>query len=134
LEDYRHDGETELIIAAALEVHRHLGPGLLESAYREALARELEIEGLPFAREVRLRASYKGRELRTDYRLDFLVFGSVVVEVKALEVLAPVHGSQLLTYMRLSGKRRGLLINFNVPLLKKGIRRLVNEWDPDGTQ
>jgi len=116
---------TEAIIGAAIEVHKALGPGLLESAYCECLRRELSLRGVPFECERALPVEYKGIRLECGYRLDFLVSKSVVVEVKAVEALAPVHEAQLLTYMRLGGWRVGLLVNFNVAVLKQGIRRRV---------
>lgn len=116
---------TEAVIGAAIEVHRALGPGLLESSYKECLCRELSVRGVPFERERALPLEYKGIRLECGYRLDLLVADSVVVEVKAVEALAPVHDAQLLTYMRLGGWQVGLLINFNVELLKQGIRRRV---------
>jgi GxxExxY protein len=114
------------IIGAAIEVHRHLGPGLLESAYQTCMERELNLRGIPFERQVPLPISYKGLDLDCAYRLDFLVGGLVVVELKAVEALAPIHEAQLLTYLRLSNLWLGLLINCNVIVLKNGIRRLVN--------
>jgi GxxExxY protein len=116
---------TELIIGAAIEVHRALGPGLLESAYQECLARELSLRQIAFEREKPLLLEYKGAKLECGYRLDFVVAGRVVVEVKAADSLLPRHQSQLLTYMKLGGWQVGLLINFHVPVLKKGIKRLV---------
>jgi len=115
---------TEQVIGAAIEVHRHLGPGLLESAYEEALALELDLRGLPYARQVPVPLAYKGREIG-EYRLDLLVADSVVVEVKSVERQDPVFTAQLLTYLRLAGKRVGLLINFNTHLLKQGVKRLI---------
>ena len=116
---------TELIIGAAIEVHRALGPGLLESAYQECLAREFSLRQIPFERERPLLLEYKGAKLECGYRLDFVVANAVVLEVKAAEALLPIHQSQLLTYMKLGGWKVGLLINFHVPVLKKGIKRLV---------
>ena len=116
---------TEAIIGAAIEVHRALGPGLLESAYKECLCRELSVRGVPFERERPLPLEYKGIHLECGYRLDLLVAGAVVVEVKSIEAIAPVHEAQLLTYLRLGGWHVGLLINFNVAVLKQGIRRKV---------
>jgi len=115
---------TEQIIGAAIEVHRHLGPGLLESVYEEALAVEFDLRGLPYARQVPVPLAYKGREIG-EYRLDLLVADSVVVEVKSVERQDPVFTAQLLTYLRLAGKRVGLLINFNTHLLKQGVKRLI---------
>jgi GxxExxY protein len=119
-----HDPLTERIIGCAIEVHRTLGPGLLESAYVEALTVELAEAGLRFARQVPVPLTYKGRYLG-EYRLDLLVEDAVVVEVKAVERFDPVHEAQLLTYLRLTGKRVGLLINFNQRLLREGIKRRV---------
>ena len=116
---------TGQVIGAAIEVHRHLGPGLLESAYHECLARELIVRGVPFQRERPLPLEYKGIRLECGYRIDLLIAGSVVVEVKSIETIAPVHEAQLLTYLRLGGWKVGLLINFNVVVLKHGIRRRV---------
>lgn len=116
---------TEAIIGAAIEVHRVLGPGLLESAYEECLCRELALQRVPFERQRPLPVEYKGLLLDCGYRLDLLVSGVVVVEIKAVEDLLPIHEAQLLTYLRLGGWKAGLLINFNVPVLKRGIRRCV---------
>ena len=116
---------TGAVIGAAIEVHRALGPGLLESAYSQCLCRELTVRGVPYEREYPLPLAYKGIRLECGYRLDLLVAGSVVVEVKSVEALAPIHEAQLLTYMRLGGWHVGLLMNFNVEVLKHGIRRKV---------
>jgi GxxExxY protein len=116
---------TESVIGAAMEVHRSLGPGLLESVYQECLCRELLVRGILFERERALPLEYKGVRLECGYRLDILVANAVVVEVKAIEAIAPVHEAQVLTYLRLGGWQVGLLINFNVALLKQGIRRKV---------
>ena len=114
-----------MVIGAAIEVHRMLGPGLLESAYEECLCRELELRSLPFERQRALPVTYKGVKIDCGYRLDLVVGGEVVVELKSCGSLEPVHEAQLLTYLRLTGIKVGLLINFNVPVLKDGIRRLV---------
>ncbi len=116
---------TDAIIGAAIEIHRALGPGLLESAYEECLCEELRLRGIPFERQKPLPVQYKGRQLDCGYRLDLLVANTVVVEIKAVDALAPIHDAQLLTYLRLGGWKVGLLINFNVPLVKQGIRRKV---------
>jgi GxxExxY protein len=116
---------TKTIIAAAIEVHKGLGPGLLESAYRECLCHELSLRTVPFAREYALPVAYKSVKLDCGYRVDLLVSGLVVVEIKAVEALHPIHEAQLLTYLRLGKWPVGLLINFNVPVLKQGIRRLI---------
>jgi GxxExxY protein len=116
---------TEAIIGAAIEVHRTIGPGLLESAYTQCLCYELTLRQLPFALELPLPVLYKGLKLDCGYRLDLVVANTVVVEVKAVETLAPVHSAQLLTYLRLGAWKAGLLINCNVPLLRDGIVRRV---------
>src|SRR5882724_10647146 len=116
---------TSEIIGAAIEVHRQLGPGLLESSYRECLCRELVLRSIPFEREKPLPLEYKGIHLGCGYRLDILVAGCVVVEVKSVEALAPIHDAQLITYLRIGGWRVGLLINFNVAVLKNGIHRRI---------
>ena len=116
---------TETIIGAAIEVHRALGPGLLESTYEECLCRELSLRGVPFERQRSLPVEYKGLRLDCGYRLDLLVADTVVVEIKAVESLLPIHEAQLLTYLRLGGWKVGLLINFNVAILRQGIRRRV---------
>lgn len=122
---------TEQIIGAAIEVHRALGPGLLESAYQVCLARELAIRRIYFQTEVPLPVTYKGHRLDCGYRLDFLVDGEVVVEIKAVDAIPRVHEAQLLSYMRLGGWQVGFLINFNVELLKDGISRKVISPIPD---
>jgi len=121
----QHDPLTHEIIGAAIEVHRVLGPGLLESAYEECLAHELSIRKLEFQRQVPVPVVYKGVKLECGYRIDILVAGSVVLELKSIEAIAPVHEATLLTYLRLSGNTLGLIINFNVTILKDGIRRFV---------
>ena len=123
--DLLQEDLTEQIIGAAIEVHRHLGPGLLESAYRVCLVHELRLRGLATATEVPLALEYKGIHLHVGYRLDIVVDDAVVVELKTVERFKPVHQAQLLSYLRLSGRRVGLLINFHVPVLKDGIKRLV---------
>jgi GxxExxY protein len=119
------DERTRRIIGAAIEVHRHLGPGLLESAYEECLCHELHLRGIPFLRQVPLPVEYKGVKLDCGYRLDLLVDDAVIVELKCVDAILPIHEAQLLTYLRLAGKRVGLIINFNVPVLRKGIVRRV---------
>ena len=117
---------THEIIGAAIEDHRVLGPGLLENAYEDCLARELYLRAIRFERQKPLPLVYKELKLDAGYRLDLLVEGRVVVELKAVEALAPIHEAIVLTYLRLSGCRIGLLVNFNVPVLKDGIRRFMN--------
>ena len=119
---------TETIIGAAIEVHKALGPGLLESAYEECLAHELKLRGIAFDRQRALPVMYKGVHLDCGYRLDFLVEQSVVVELKAVEGLLPIHEAQMLTYLKLGGWSVGLLINFNVPALRRGIKRMVHDF------
>ena len=116
---------TEQIIGLAIEVHRQLGPGLLESAYEECLCFELKQEGLPFRRQVALPVVYKSVRLDCGYRLDIVVQDQVILEIKTVERLLPVHEAQMLTYMKLSGIRTGLLLNFNSAVLRDGIRRLM---------
>jgi GxxExxY protein len=121
--------ENELskeIIGAAIEVHRHLGSGLLESAYEESLCHELELRDIPYERQKYQSLNYKGETLKTDYRIDLLVDKKVIVEIKAREKVAPIDKAQTLTYLRLSGSKLGLIINFHEPLLKDGITRIVN--------
>ena len=113
------------IIGAAIEVHRALGPGLLESAYQACHKHELILRAVPIETEAPLALEYKGVKLDCGYRLDEVVGGLVIVEIKSVERLEPIHEAQLLTYLRLSGLWLGLLINFNVPVLKSGIKRLV---------
>jgi GxxExxY protein len=113
------------IVGAAIEVHRGLGPGLLESAYEQCLCHELAIRKIPFRRQVELPVNYKGVRLDCGYRVDVIVDSCVVVELKAVERLLPIHDAQVLTYLKLLDFKLGLLINFHVPLLKHGIKRLV---------
>ena len=119
---------TREIIGAAIEVHRHLGPGLLESAYRKCLMQELLLRRVPLNSEVPLPLEYKGIRLDSGYRLDLLVEDAVVVEVKSVDSLCKIHEAQLITYLRLGGWTVGLLINFNVDVLKNGIRRRVLQF------
>jgi GxxExxY protein len=122
----RANERSHEVIGAAIEVHRHLGPGLLESAYQACLCRELFVRGIPFECQVPIALDYKGSRVECAYRIDILVDQSVVLELKSVERLEPIHEAQLLTYLRLSGLWLGLLMNFNVKVLKQGIRRLVN--------
>ena len=116
---------TGKVIGAAIEVHKALGPGLLESAYEECLCIELELKKIPYERQKELPIEYKGITLNCGYRLDIVVASSLILELKACEKLEPIHEAQLLTYLKLTGIKLGLLINFNVPLLKEGIKRLA---------
>ena len=117
---------TGQIIGAAIEVHKQLGPGLLESTYQACLCRELELRGISFECQKPLPLEYKGVRLECGCRIDLLVAGLVIVEIKSVEALAPIHEAQVLTYLKLTGIQIGLLINFNVVVLKDGIRRLVH--------
>src|SRR5437016_574441 len=116
---------TETVIGCAIEVHRALGPGLLESTYEMCLCRELSLRNIPFERQKPIPVIYKGVKLDCGYRADVVVDGSVLVEIKAIDSLLPVHEAQLLSYLKLGGWKVGLLINFNVELLKHGLRRRV---------
>jgi len=124
-EEENRDPRTSPIIGAAIEVHRLLGPGLLESAYEECLCHELRLRELNFQRQVDLPVEYKGLKLNCGYKIDILVQDEVILELKAVEKLLPIHQAQLLTYLKLAHKRVGLLINFNVALLTQGIIRRV---------
>ena len=124
-EDRYRDPRTSPIIAAAIEVHRHLGAGLLESAYEECLCHELHRMELGFRRQVPLPVIYKGLPLDCGYQIDLIVRDEVIVELKAIERIFPIHQAQLLTYLKLADKQVGLLINFNVPVLTQGITRRV---------
>jgi GxxExxY protein len=117
---------TGSIIEAAIEVHRFLGPGLLESVYEECLSYELDLRNIPYQRQKEVPIDYKGYKLDASYRVDLLIDNKLVVELKACDALLPIHEAQLLTYLRLTGAKLGLLINFNVPMLKNEIRRIAN--------
>lgn len=114
------------IIGAAIEVHKHLGPGLLESVYEAGMAHEYVLRQLPFERQKPVLVKYKGVELEVGFRLDFLVGGLVVVELKAVERILPIHEAQLLNYLKLTGCKLGPLLNFNVKQMMDGVQRLVN--------
>lgn len=116
---------SEKIIAACIEVHRHLGPGLLESAYQQCLCREFSLNGISFDRERKLPVEYKGVLLDCSYRLDFVVDERIIVEVKTVDRLLPIHQAQAITYLRLSDLNTLLLVNFNVPAIKWGLRRFT---------
>jgi GxxExxY protein len=116
---------TETIIGCAIEVHKELGPGLLESAYEECLCHVLIVRNIPIERQVVLPIVYKGNKLNAVYRVDLLVNKKVVVELKCIEKLLPIHDAQLITYLKLTGIKTGLLLNFNSAVLKDGIRRMV---------
>jgi GxxExxY protein len=120
---------THAVIGAAIEVHRKIGPGLLEAVYEECLARELTLRQIPFERQKPIPLVYKDLKLECGYRLDLLVAGRIVVEIKAIEAIVPIHESVMLTYLRLSGCQLGLIINFHVPILRDGIRRFVWHYE-----
>lgn len=126
MSEFDYNSLTDKIIASAIEVHRILGPGLLESVYEYCLVEELRRTGLNVQRQVKLPIIYKGRDLDKNFFLDLLVEDKVVIELKAVEEVLPVHEVQLLTYLKLSDKKLGLLINFHVPILKQGIKRKIN--------
>jgi GxxExxY protein len=118
---------TSDIIGSAIEVHKAIGPGLLESAYEECLCYELSLRGVYYERQKPLPVVYKGKELDCGYRLDLVVESAVILELKSCEKIEPIHKAQLLTYLKLSGLKIGLLFNFNVEIMKRGIVRVVNE-------
>jgi len=118
------DDLARLVIGAAIEVHRALGPGYLESIYEEALYYEIELRGVSCERQVKISVEYKGHRVG-EGRLDLLVAKLLPVELKAVDVLAPIHQAQLISYLKMTGLQLGLLVNFNVPLLKQGIKRVI---------
>jgi len=117
------------LLESAMEVHKQLGPGLLESVYETCLCKELTLKQIPFKRQIALPITYKGEKLQSDFRIDLLLQDEIIVELKAVDILLAVHKSQLLTYLRLANKRLGLLINFNVSKLKDGFQRVINGYD-----
>ena len=119
---------SKQILEASLEVHRIMGPGLLESVYEACLMKELEIRGVEAESQIRIPLVFKGYELDKDYRIDVLVEKEIIIEIKAVETILPVHEAQIISYLKLADKRLGFLINFNVPLLKKGFKRFVNNF------
>ncbi|OGP65884.1 MAG: GxxExxY protein [Deltaproteobacteria bacterium RBG_16_42_7] len=127
-ETQRENQITEKIIGSAIEVHKALGPGLLESAYEECLCYELAQLGLSFSRQLALPVAYKDVKLDCGYRMDIVVEDTIIVELKTVEKLLPIHEAQLLTYLKLYGRSLGLLVNFNVPVLKDGVKRIVNQF------
>jgi GxxExxY protein len=114
------------IIGAAIEVHKTLGPGLLESTYEKCLCYELNLRGIPFTNQVSLPVVYKGKQLDCRYQMDLVVENTIILELKSCEKVEPIHQAQLLTYLKLSGLNLGLLLNFNVPVMRDGITRIVN--------
>ena len=119
------DKLSNRVIGCVLEVHRHLGPGLLESTYEQCLAHELKMSGIPFKLQCPLPVEYKGIKLDCGYRIDMLIDDAIILELKSVDKILPIHHAQLLTYMKLSSVSIGLLINFNVKLIKTGIKRMV---------
>lgn len=128
MEKQQYDFYSGQIIDSAYQVHKEFGPGLLESVYQFCLAEELRRRNINTRQEVFLPLIYKGIPLNKDFRIDLLIEEEIIVEVKAVEALAPIHEAQLLSYLKLSNKWLGLLINFNVPVIKMGIRRMVNGY------
>ena len=122
------NGLTRSVIGACIEVHREMGPGLLESVYEECLATEFELRGIPYQRQQAINLEYKGRRLESEFRLDFFINKTVILELKTVDRLLPIHEAQVLSYLRLTNSRIGLLINFKTPLLKNGIKRLANNY------
>ncbi len=120
---------TGEVIGAAIEVHKHLGPGLLESAYEECLCRELSLRKITYERQKPLPINYKQVKLDISYRLDLVVEGKIILELKSCEKIEDIYKAQLLTYLRLSGLKLGLILNFNVPIMKEGIVRVVNNLE-----
>lgn len=120
---------TSQIIGAAIEVHKTLGPGLLESTYEECLCKELDLKAMNFVRQKEIPVNYKGHRLDCGYRIDVLVEEEIILELKSCQELEPIHKAQLLTYLRLTGKQVGLLLNFNVKRMKDGIVRVVNNFE-----
>ncbi|NGX43400.1 MAG: hypothetical protein K940chlam7_01697, partial [Chlamydiae bacterium] len=116
------------IIGAAIKVHRTIGPGLLESIYEECLAKEFELQGIQFERQKSLPVFYEGIKLNCKYRFDFLVEREVVVELKCTDMIPPIFCSQVLTYLRLLNRKIGLIINFNIPVLHEGVKRIINNY------
>ena len=117
---------TEKVIGCAIEVHRHLGPGLLESTYQECLKYELKLNNVKFESEVPIPIKYKDLKIGFAFRADFIIEDQIIIELKAVEEIHPIHSAQLLTYLKLTGKKIGLVINFNAVVLKNGIKRMAN--------
>jgi GxxExxY protein len=133
-EQPRPDELTGAVIGACIEVHRHLGPGLLESAYEQCVCHELTLRGLTFERQRPIPRVYKGLQLECGYRADLIVERSLLVEIKAVEHLLPLHKAQVITYLMLTELRTGLLVNFHVSALKQGLRRLINPKLPSAAR
>ncbi len=127
----KHDEITEIILECAFEVHSQLGPGLMESCYEIPLVYELRLRGLKVEQQKELPLIYKGKKLGKTYRIDILVENKIIIEVKAVEYLMDIHTAQLLTYMKLTNCQVGLILNFNVPSMRKGIKRVVRNYNPE---
>jgi GxxExxY protein len=119
---------SKQILDASIFVHKEMGPGLLESVYELCLAKELQLRGIKVERQVYLPLYYRGEDLGKDFRIDLLIEDEIIIEIKAVEGVLPVHEAQIISYLKLADKKLGLLINFNVPLLKHGFRRFVNDF------
>ena len=128
MEKQQYNQLSKQILDASIYVHKEIGPGLLESVYELCLAKELSIRGINCERQVFLPLYYRGEELNKDFRIDLLVEDEIIIEIKAVEILLPVHEAQIISYLKLADKRLGFLINFNVPLLKNGFKRFVNDF------
>ena len=128
MEKHIYNQLSKQILDASIFVHKELGPGLLESVYELCLAKELSLRNINVQRQVFLPIYYRGEELNKDFRMDLLVEDEIIIEMKAVEVLLPVHEAQIISYLKLADKRLGFLINFNVPLIKHGFRRFVNNF------
>lgn len=124
----QYNNLSKEILDAAIRVHKEMGPGLLESVYELCLTKELNLRNIKTEQQVFLPLHYRGHELNKDFRIDLFVENEIIIEVKAVEVLLPVHEAQIISYLKLADKRLGFLINFNVPLLKNGFRRFVNNF------
>ena len=122
------NGLSKIILDSAMAVHKEMGPGLLETVYEHCLIKELLIRQISTQKQVYLPLRYKGEELNKDFRIDILVCKEIIIEIKAVDVVIPVHEAQIISYLKLSGKKLGFLINFNVTLLKDGFRRYVNNF------
>lgn len=128
MEREKYDDISKIILDSSIMVHREMGPGLLESVYQQCLAKEFSLRGLDFQKEVSIPLVYKGFVLNKDYVIDILVENEIVLELKAVDSILPVHEAQLISYLKLADKKLGFLINFNVPLLKNGFKRFVNNF------
>ncbi len=128
MEKDKYNELSGIILDASISVHKEMGPGLLESVYEHCLVKELQLRNVNYAAQVVVPLVYKGHELTKEFRIDILVSDEIVVEVKAVDFILPVHEAQLISYLKLTNKRVGFLINFNVPLLKDGFKRYVNNF------